>query len=66
MSRREIMLTFKLNELRLNCKNLKLANKRLVERIEELEVPRSEVSENTVEVNKSQDLTMMQQEFGEI
>lgn len=60
------MLKYKLNELRLHCKNLKIANKRLVERIEELERPRSEISENTFEVNRSQDLTMMQQNFSEI
>jgi chromosome segregation ATPase len=61
------MLNFKVNELKLMCKNLKLANSKLAERIDELERPRSEIiSENSVEVNRTQDLTMMQQEFSEI
>jgi hypothetical protein len=42
------MLNFKINELKLMCKNLKMANTKLAERIEELERPRSEIVENTV------------------
>lgn len=60
------MLNFKLNSLKLVCKNLKMANEKLAERIEELERPQSSVMENTVELNRSQDLTMMQQDFTEI
>ena len=43
LTRREIMLNFKVNELKLMCKNLKLANSKLAERIDELERPRSEI-----------------------
>jgi hypothetical protein len=36
LTRREIMLNYKVNQLKLMCKDLKQANTKLAERIEEL------------------------------
>lgn len=61
-----MLLNYKMNELNLVCKNLRQANKRLAERVEELERPRSEIMDNASESNRSVDLTLMQQDFIEI
>ena len=60
------MLNFKVNELKLICKNLKNANSKLVERMRELEQGRPELmSESEMEPSRF-DLTIIQQDFVEL